>query len=210
MLAYLEAMADRTDEARDLYGRSRAIYEELGMTFALVGRTAIPAAIETMAGNPAGAERELLSGYEALATIGETELRSTVAAMLAESYVSEGRDDEAEEYSRISDELAASDDFGSQVLWRGARARALARRDSDPAAEGLAREGVRLAATTDCLSLHGSAILDLAETLATLGRVDETPALLAEARTLFERKQDVPSLRRATRIESACEAGATL
>ena len=132
ILAYLEAMLEHTDEARELYGRTRAIYEELGMTFALAARSFIPAGIETMAGNPAGAERELLAGYEALEAIGETELRSTVAASLAENYASEGRDDEAEEYSRISEQIAASDDFGSQILWRGARARALARRDGDP------------------------------------------------------------------------------
>ncbi|MCP9486825.1 MAG: AAA family ATPase [Gaiellaceae bacterium MAG52_C11] len=208
MLAYLEAMCGRTDEARELYGRSRAIYEELGMTFALVARAVIPAGIETMAGNPLGAERELLEGYEALAAIGETELRSTVAAMLAGTYASEGRDDEAEEFSRISEEIAARDDFGSQVLWRGARARALARRDRDPTALALAREGVSLAATTDCLSLHGAALLDLAETLTTLGRAEETRPILADAKALFVRKQDVPSLRRVTRIESAFESAA--
>jgi len=210
MLAYLEAMADRTDEARELYGRSRAIYEELGMTFALVARSAIPAAIETMAGNPAGAERELLAGYEALTAIGETELRSTIAAMLAATYASEGRDDEAEEYSRISEQIAATDDFGSQVLWRGARARALARRDGDPRAEELACAGVRLAATTDYLSLHGSALLDLAETLASLGRAGEMAPILTEARVLFERKQDLSSLRRVARVASTSETAATL
>ena len=209
ILAYLEAMLDHTDEARELYGRTRAIYEELGMTFAIAARSFIPAGIETMAGNPAGAEQELLAGYEALEAIGETELRSTVAASLAENYASEGRDDEAEEYSRISENIAASDDFGSQILWRGARARALARRDGDPAAEELAREGAALAATTDCLSLHGGALLDLAETLTFLGRAAETPQLLDEATALFEQKEDLASLRRVARVASASEAAAT-
>ena len=162
-----------------------------------------------MAGNPAGAERELLAGYEALEAIGETELRSTVAASLAENYASEGRDDEAEEYSRISEQIAASDDFGSQILWRGARARALARRDGDPAAEALAREGAALAATTDCLSLHGNALLDLAETLTFLGGAAETPRLLAQATALFEQKEDLASLRRVARVASASETAAT-
>ncbi len=209
ILAYLEAMLEHTDEARELYGRTRAIYEELGMTFALAARSFIPAGIETMAGNPAGAERELLAGYEALEAIGETELRSTVAASLAENYASEGRDDEAEEYSRISEQIAASDDFGSQILWRGARARALARRDGDPTAEALAREGAALAATTDCLSLHGNALLDLAETLTFLGGAAETPQLLAEATALFEQKEDLASLRRVARVASASETAAT-
>ena len=123
MLAYLEAMHGRFDEGRDLYGRSRAILEELGMTFALAGRAVIPAAIETLAGDPEAAERELLAGYEVLSGLGENELRSTIAAALAQALYDQRRDDEAEHYSRISEETAAEDDFGSQVIWRGARAK---------------------------------------------------------------------------------------
>ena len=193
MLAYLEAMADRTDEARDLYGRSRAIYEELGMTFALVARTAIPAAIETMAGNPAGAERELLSGYEALATIGETELRSTVAAMLAESYVSEGRDDEAEQWLERGRETP-SDERLPQMLWRQVRGKVLARRGELEEGERLAREAVALAEESDMLNAHADALLDLAEVL-TLASQDARPEL-DRALALYERKGNLVMVER--------------
>ena len=37
-LGYQLAMADRADEAREHYGLSRAIHEELGMTFTLAAR----------------------------------------------------------------------------------------------------------------------------------------------------------------------------
>ena len=128
-LGYLEAMAGKPEEGRTFYARSRAIYEELGMSFALAARAIIPAGIEAMAGDHEAAERELLAGYEALSAIGENELRSTVAATLAQTLYALGRDDEAEGYADTAAEIAAEDDVFSQVLWRGARAKILARRD---------------------------------------------------------------------------------
>ena len=54
------------------------------------------------------------------------------------------------------------------MLWRSALAKIVARRDHDTAAELLADEAVRLAATTDMLSLHGTAVLDRARVAALL------------------------------------------
>jgi class 3 adenylate cyclase/tetratricopeptide (TPR) repeat protein len=196
-LGYLEAMAGRPDDGRQLYARSRAIYEELGMSFALAARAIIPAGIEAMAGEHEAAEHELLAGYTALSEIGENELRSTVAATLAQTLYEVGRDDEAEGYADTSAEIAAEDDVFTQVLWRGARAKVIARRDGDPAAEEIARAAVSLAAPTDCLSLHGQALLDLAEVLSLLGRPSEAPGVVAAAIALLQQKGDVPALRRA-------------
>src|SRR5262249_15635907 len=156
--ASLEAMHGRFDEARELHGRSRAILEELGMTFSLAARALVPAAIEMLAADYEAAERELLYGYNVLSDIGENELRSTIAAVLGQTLYELGRDDEAEQYTLVSEGAAAEDDFPSHVIWRGARAKVLARRDGDPGAEGLAREGIGLAATTDCLAMHGAAL----------------------------------------------------
>ena len=190
-------MADRPGEARAHYARSRAIYEELGMTFALAARAVIPAGIEQMAGDLEAAERELSAGHDRLAAIGENELRSTIAAALAHVLHEQGRDDEAEQYARASEEAAAEDDVGSQVLWRSALAKVLGRRDGSAAALELARDAVALAATTDMLSLHGATLLDLARVEALLNGGVAPPALVAEARALFERKGDTASLRRA-------------
>jgi tetratricopeptide (TPR) repeat protein len=194
---YLLAMADRPDEAREHYARSRAFYEELGMTFALAARAVIPAGIELMAGDLAAAERELVHGHDRLEAIGENELRSTIAAMLAHVLYEQGREEEAERYARASKDAAAEEDVGSQVLWRSALAKVLAHRDGTAEAADLAQAAVDLAATTDMLSLHGAALLDLARVQALLNGGTPPPALVAEARALFERKGDAASLRRA-------------
>jgi class 3 adenylate cyclase/tetratricopeptide (TPR) repeat protein len=197
MLAYLLALADRPAEARDHHLRSRAIHEELGMTFAAAARAVIPAGIEQVAGDLEAAERELLWGHDQLQAIGENELRSTIAATLAHVLYEQGRDDEAERFARASEGAAAADDIGSQVLWRSALAKVLARRDADAAADALADEAVALAATTDMLSLHGTAVLDRARVLALLNAGAPPAALVAEATELFRRKGDAASLRRA-------------
>jgi class 3 adenylate cyclase/tetratricopeptide (TPR) repeat protein len=208
MLSYLHAMQGRFSEARDLYARSRAILEELGMRFALAGRTIVPAAAETLAGDHGAAESVLRWGYEVLEEMGETELRSTVAAYLAETLYEQGRYDDAEAFSRISEQLASEDDLLSGVTWRGARAKVLARRGLGEEAEQLAREGVTLAGSTDCLGLHGGALLDLAEVLSVLGREEEAALLSDDAFWLFERKGDTISAGRALALKEAGPASA--
>jgi hypothetical protein len=120
-----------------------------------------------------------------------------MAATLAHVLYEQRRDDEAERYARASEEVSAEEDVGSQVLWRSALAKVLARRDGSAEAADLALEAVTLAATTDMLSLHGAAVLDLARVHALLNGGAAPPALVAEARALFERKGDAASLRRA-------------
>jgi hypothetical protein len=197
MRGYLLAMADRPGEARAHQARSHAIFEELGMSFANVARAVIPAGIEQMAGDLEAAERELVSGHDQLEAIGENELRSTIAATLAHVLYEQGRDVEAERFARASKSAAAEDDVGSQVLWRSALAKVIARRDGSDEAEEFASDAVALAATTDMLSLHGAALLDLARVEAL--RNDGRPPghIVEEAIALFERKEDAASLRRA-------------
>ncbi|MGH3071638.1 MAG: AAA family ATPase [Gaiellaceae bacterium] len=200
MRGYLLAIADRPAEARAHQARSHAIYEELGMSFANAARVVIPAGIEQMAGDLEAAERELVWGRAALEAIGETELRSTAAAMLAHVLHEQGRDDEAEHFARESETAAAEDDIGSQVLWRSALAKVIARRDGDPDAERLAQEAVAMAASTDMLSLHGWALLDLAQVGASLDEGGFRADAVSEALALFERKEDAASLRRAASL----------
>jgi predicted ATPase/class 3 adenylate cyclase len=206
MLAFLEGMHGNFPEARDLYGRSKRIIEELGMRFALAGRAIIPAAIESFAGDPEAAERELRWGYDLLEEMGERELRSTIAAYLAQVLIEQGRDDEAERYSVFSESFAAADDFGSQVTWRAARAKIWARRGRLAEAEDLAREAVRLAAATDSLDMHGSSLLDLAEVLRIANRPEEAVPIAQDAFWLFEQKDNTVSAGRALALGEALSA----
>ena len=197
MLGFLLAMADDPVQAQEHHARSGAILEELGMTFPLAARAVNSARIEVMAGDIPAAERQLRWGYEQLEQIGETEVRSTMAAMLAQVLHEQGQDDEAERFALTSDELAAADDVYSQLLWRSALAKVRARRKRTEEARELAWEAVKLAAATDSLSFHGWALLDLAQVEALLNGGAPPTDLVAEAMELFERKEDAASLRRA-------------
>ena len=176
------------------------------MRFALAGRAIIPAAIESFAGSPEAAERELRWGYDLLEEMGERELRSTIAAYLAQVLIEQGRDDEAERYSVFSESFAAADDFGSQVIWRAARAKIWARRGRLAEAEDLAREAVRLAAATDSLDMHGSSLLDLAEVLRIADRPEEAVPIVEDAFWLFEQKDNTVSAGRALALGEALGA----
>ena len=197
MLGFLHAMADEPIQAQEHHARSGAILEELGMTFPLAARAVNTARIELMAGDLAAAERQLRWGYEQFERIGETEVRSTMAAMLAQVLHEQGQDDEAEQFALTSDELAAADDVYSQLLWRSALAKVRARRDGIEEARELAQQAVKLAAATDSLSFHGWALLDLARVEALLNGGTPPSDLVAEAMELFARKEDAASLRRA-------------
>ena len=197
MLGYLHAMAGAPELARDYHDRNGVILEELGMTFPLAARTVNSARIAVMAGDLDSAERQLRWGYEQLERVGETEVRSTASAVLAQVLYDQGRDDEAEQFALTSDELAAADDVYSQLLWRSALAKVRARREGSEEARELAKQAVKLAAATDSLSFHGWAVLDLAQVEALLNDGAPPPNLVAEAMELFARKEDVASLRRA-------------
>ena len=163
-LAGLQAMVGRFDLARQLLATSNAIYADLGRTLNAASAQN-EAVVELLAGNPAAAEESLRAGYRALEEMGERMFLSTTAAFLARSILEQGRDAEAEEFANVSARLAESDDLLSQILWRGVRARVLARRAEIREAEALAREAVTLAEATDFVNHRADALLDLSHVL---------------------------------------------
>ena len=155
--------------------------------------------VETLAGDAAAAEDEIRAAYEVLERweMGEKGLLSTQAARLAQSLYAQQRYEEAEHQTRISEQAGASDDMMTQVLWRQVRAKALARRGEDGAAEDLAREAVALVEPTDALDMRADALVDLAEVLRLVGRKEEPKGVLEDALRLYERKGNVVSAARA-------------
>jgi ATP/maltotriose-dependent transcriptional regulator MalT len=111
-----------------------------------------------------------------------------VAGLLAETLVAAGRFDEAEDAALATEELADESDVDAQSLWRSTRARVLAHRGSLAEAEMLAHEAVQLLAPTDIVVAKVAASSDLAWVLLGAGRDDEARALIAETRTMAERK----------------------
>ena len=201
-LAVHEAMLGHFDAARELVARVRTMTEDLGLVRGLpfILRAEHGWIVETLAGNPGAAEREIRVAYEALEQMGEKGLLSTQAARLAQSLYALQRYVEAEGYTKISEQAGASDDIVTQVLWRQVRAKALARRGQVETAEELARDAVALAEPTDALDMRADGLVDLAEVLRLIGRTDETTGVLEGAVRLYEQKGDVVSAARARSV----------
>ena len=171
-----------------------AATEELRKTLWATVSTAVGfGVIEMLAGDPAAAERHLGRGYSASEEAGETGNLSFVAALLAEAVDAQGRHAEAERYTRISEETAARDDYGAQILWRTVRAKAFARHASVVEGERLAREAVTLAEGTDDINSRGDAAMALADVIRLAERSDDAIPEVQEALSLYEQKGNVVS-----------------
>ncbi len=192
MLAVLEAMRGSADEARRLYGRSKATLEEAGLKTMLASLQMYAGMAELVSGDPAAAERELRLGYGLLDEMGARDRLSTTAAYLARALAAQQRYEEADLVTRVSETAASEDDLATQVIFRGARARVLARRD-DGAAERLACEAVELSRESDLLGIQGDALIDLADVRTVLGQPHDAAAALAKAAALYELKGNVVS-----------------
>jgi DNA-binding SARP family transcriptional activator/class 3 adenylate cyclase len=178
-LAALHAMRGEHDEARALIREGNAIRDELDRMQSAVSHH--EALVEMLAGNPAEAAEQLRRGYERLEQMGERATLATTAAMLAQALYALERYREAERLCTVSRKAAAPDDLSTQVIWRGVRAKLLARRGKTAEAEELAREALALAQRTDLLTRQADLLLDLADVLRASGRVDDADAAVAEA-----------------------------
>jgi DNA-binding SARP family transcriptional activator/predicted ATPase len=195
-LGGLYAMRGDAEHARSLWSQSRALYEELGLQHRRAVRSLIAANIELLGGDAVAAERELRLGYDTLAAMGETWVRATLAAYLGAVLAELGRNDEAITFTRESETNASADDVVTQVVWRGARARALAHAGEGAEAAAFARDAVRRAAETDFVDLRAGAFLDLAAVLAATDP-DGAADAAAEAAREYERKGNVVGAERA-------------
>jgi class 3 adenylate cyclase/tetratricopeptide (TPR) repeat protein len=203
-LAGLEAMRGRFAEARGRTAQARALLTEFGLTYFLAHSRDVAALIETLAGNPAGAEAELRASYEELRETGEKTFLASNAADLAQALYAQGKYEEAERFVRISEE--ASSARLPKASWGPVRAKLLARRGDAEAAETLARESVAIWGERDWLLMHGYALIDLAAVLRLLGRAQEAVPIVEEALELFERKGIIPAAETARALLAEAES----
>ena len=195
-LAGLHGMAGRFDRARELLAASDAVFEEFGLTLhSAVSHHA--AMVELLGGDPVAAETSLRRGVRTLEEMGDRALLSTTVAFLGQALLAQGRAQEAEDFARRSEELAAADDLLTQVLWRGVRSRTLAARGRLDEAERLAREAVVLGEKSDFVNHRGDALMDLGIVLREAGRADQAQAALAEAIALYRQKGNTVAAGRA-------------
>ncbi len=193
VLAVLEAMMGRLEEARRLYTDTTRILEDRGLTTLLASLRMYPGMVELIAGDYESAERELRLGYDELAAVGHSAFLSTTAAFLAKPLYELGRHEQALEMTQASDDAASPDDIASQVIWRGTRAKILAQRGEAATATELANEAVELLRETDLVNTRADAYSDLAETMRLLGRDDEAAAAHARALELYAEKGNIAS-----------------
>jgi ATP/maltotriose-dependent transcriptional regulator MalT len=108
----------------------------------------------------------------------------------------QGRYDEAEALSRVSEEIASQEDFDAQYRWRALRAKIRALKGAISEAEATAREGVRIVQQSDSPVEQANALLTLGEVLRMSGRSEEATSIIAQALQLYEAKGDVVSAQR--------------
>jgi class 3 adenylate cyclase len=166
--------------------------------------------IELLAGDLDAAEAHLRAGCEVLTSTGETSTYSTAVGLLGRTLERKGALEGAEACTHHSEEAGGPDDLATQVVWRGVRARVLARRGMTQQALTLATEAVELAARTDFLAWRGEALLDLAQVLGLAGEPADAVEAAAEALGLFETKGNVVLAEQARRAMAEWKAALPL
>jgi class 3 adenylate cyclase/tetratricopeptide (TPR) repeat protein len=191
--AWLLAMLDRHDEARELAGGAEQQLREFGSPD---GATYWNAAIAHLAGDQETAvtqERAFCAYLEACGRVAEL---STYAPLLGRFLCALGRHDEAEPLAERGSELGDPDDVTTQAAWRQTKALVCSARGQHGEAQQLAHEAVAWADRTDNIQHQGDALWDLAEVLEAAGRRDEAIAAWHEALDRYERKGIIPLARR--------------
>jgi tetratricopeptide (TPR) repeat protein len=201
VLARVAALRGDTDEARHLVQSANSITAALGESLTQATDCITQALIEVIEDNLNTAEQLLREGYRQLEEMGGTRPRASVVASLARVVYLLGRSDEAEELTRVCEEIAPSDQLDAQVRWRSIRAVTLARSDPEEAVR-LANRAVYLADTTDQIDSRAEVRVDLAEVLRLGGRRLEAKRELEAAIALYREKGNVVGERNARRLLS--------
>jgi tetratricopeptide (TPR) repeat protein len=195
-MAGLHAMRGHVDEARKLVTEGKSILGHLGLTASLAGNARIAGRIELLAGDAPAAEREFRAGFAAFEAMGDTVNAGTLAALVAESLRVQGREAQADHFSRISEARLGADGLSA---WAMTRAKLLASGERRPEALELARKALDDIVAGDNLNARADSLVDLAEVLRAVERRDEARVALEKALALFEQKGNLVGAERARR-----------
>jgi class 3 adenylate cyclase/tetratricopeptide (TPR) repeat protein len=190
----LRSMRGEFDDGRRLIRKARATFAEFGLRFTAVATARDEALVERYAGDTAAVCRILRSACDELRSVGDTHTLSTLVGELADALYRLGRFAEAEAAIRESEGLASPSDAYTQVVWRGVRARLLARRGEDAEALRLIREAIEWSGTRP--EELGNTYWSLAEIERIAGRVDRTAEAIERALAMYEQKGMVPMAER--------------
>ncbi len=148
-----------------------------------------------LAGDLPSAEERLRRSDEVLEEIGDTGVRATLTAQLADVLARQGGYEEAERFVETSRTLAATDDLDAQPRWRTALARVLTGRGDHAEAVRVAEEAAALLEPTDFIWLHAAALSVLALALDAAGEPERAVAAAERSLDLYERKENAPGAR---------------
>ena len=122
-------------------------------------------------------------------------------------YYELGRLDDAERWAARAASSEPKKTRSTQMLWRRARARVLAKRGKYDEAERLAREAVEVGETTEDLNSKAETWADLGEVLTLAGRPLEAAEALEQAIARFEAKENLVMAGRMRERLAALRAG---
>jgi len=186
--AHALAMLGRIDEAREELASVQADLAERGASYRLAGIGMKALILELHGGDPEAALTAARTSYEQLERLGDSGGLLVLCALLAHACYETGRLDEAAGWATRAAALGALDAVFTQIDWRRARAKLLARRGNHLDAETLAREAVALADKTESPHDQGKAYADLAEVLSLAGNSEQARTALQQALARYERK----------------------
>jgi tetratricopeptide (TPR) repeat protein len=186
-IAVLRARRGRIDEAREGIAGPIVALEELGAAGDLSVALCRAAEIELLAGQTQTAEAQMHRALAAATHARDDALRARLAASFAHLLVAdEARLDDATAHADVGEAFA--EDMTTQVAWRMARARIMARRGRGAQAERLVREGLGIAEQTDSTDLRANALLWAADVRRRAGRPAEAEPFERRALRLLERQ----------------------
>ena len=203
-------MRGQFDEARELYERSRAILQDLGLDVFLD-------ALRTYAGRSRRCSRA--TPWQPSVSSDWATRHSSASArrhnsppmphIWPGSPISARQASGGRRYTKVSEDAASVDDFVSQVVWRQAQAKVLADVGELDQAESLGREAVALASETDFLVLQGDALADLGQILRSAEKPGRGRHGLTEALEAYERKGATVATERARSLLSGLDGNAS-
>jgi class 3 adenylate cyclase/tetratricopeptide (TPR) repeat protein len=205
-LAWLYAMAGRSEDALLLVRESIGALAELGSTTSWMVRSMAAGDALELAGDLAAAERErkdAFAYFQALRPDKVFGLAWHMGAYLGRVYCDEGRWDEAEEALAYGRDAVIPTMPMSQLRRLAVEARLAAHRGELEEAVALAERAVAESATKEWPNHQAEMWLALAEVQLAAGRRGETDAAVARALELYEQKGNVAE---AARVRAGIEA----
>jgi hypothetical protein len=195
-LAVHEAMRDDIVAARAHAEEGRSATKELGLRWQEAVHSLLSGYVELFAGDPVMAEWHIRAAATSFAEVGDRWFACTAAGDLPRALVEQGRHDDARDAIADAAGLDVPD-----VEWAIKRRSlpAVLMAHSRPSAKAVrqAREAVRIAATTDLLTWHADALLDLADVLRLCGDPRGAVDAGEEALRRYARKGHIAGERRA-------------